>query len=373
MIKIGLVGVGYWGPNIVRSFELTRKATVSWLCDLNPDNLSRIADRYPQAKPTQNFEDILNDKTVDAVAISTPAGAHYEIAHRALSAGKHVLIEKPITVDSQQAIHLMDLAEQVDRVLMVGHVFEYNFTIRALKDLIDSGELGDIHYLNFVRTNLGPVRTDVSALWDLAAHDVSIMCYLMDACPTDVTARGQSYLNENVEDAVFATFSFKKGIMAHVNASWLNPRKVRKIVVVGSKKMAVWDDLNLSEPIHIYDKRIAALDEIPDTFMDYKTKVVEGGVYIPHIRQNQPLQTECEHFIECIELGLKPISGGYSGLRVVLALEAATASMKKRSRIVSIKMPAQTNRRREKAAPGDTDLLERITEKVQDKLNNTIK
>ncbi len=336
MLNVGLIGTGYWGPNIAKSFDLTRNANVSWLCDLNPASLGRIADRYPQAQTTTDFVQILDDPEVGAVAISTPAATHFDIARQALDAGKHVLVEKPITANSSEAKALSELADSADRVLMVGHVFEYNSTIRALKQLMDSGELGEVFYINFERTNLGPVRTDVNALWDLAAHDVSIMCYLLDGCPIDVTARGQAYLNEDVEDAVFATFTFDKGIMAHVNASWLNPRKVRKIVVVGTQKMAVWNDLDLARPIQIYDKRVADPEQLPDTFLAYKTTVVDGGVFIPPIQHNQPLQAECEHFIECVEQGKRPLSDGESGLRVVASLEAATESMRCHSRIIQI-------------------------------------
>lgn len=339
MLNIGLIGAGYWGPNIAKSFDLTRNAQVGWLCDLNPASLDRIADRYPRAKTTTDVAEVLNDPDVGAVAISTPAATHFEIAQKALEAGKHVLVEKPITANSREAMALSELADSVGRVLMVGHVFEYNSTIRALKNLMDSEELGEIYYLNFERTNLGPVRTDVNALWDLAAHDVSIMCYLLDGCPIDVTARGQAYLNKDVEDAVFATFTFAKGIMANVNASWLNPRKVRKIVVVGTKKMAVWNDLDLTQPIQIYDKRVADPEQLPDTFLAYKTTVVDGGVFIPPIQHNQPLQAECEHFIECVERGKQPLSGGESGLRVVRSLEAATESMRQESRIIRVGAP----------------------------------
>jgi len=337
MLQIGLIGTGYWGPNIARSFELTGKAEVRWLCDLDSIRLNKISQRYPHANTTSEIGKVLEDKELDAVAISTPAGTHYGITRQALEANKHVLVEKPITLNSKEALQLIRVAEKREKILMVGHVFEYNFTIRALKNLMDSGELGEIHYLNFERTNLGPVRTDVNALWDLASHDISIMCYILDGPPSDVTARGQAFLNADVEDAVFATFTFSNNIITNVNASWLNPRKIRQITAVGSKKMAIWNDLDPQRPIQIYDKRVEEPSEIPDTFDGYKTAIVDGGVYIPHIDQNQPLQAECEHFIECIEKGEQPQSDGYSGLRVVKALEAATVSMKNQSRITAIK------------------------------------
>ena len=221
MLQIGLIGTGYWGPNLVKSFELTGKAEVRWLCDLDSRRLDKISQKYPHAYATSEISKVLGDKKLDAVAISTPAGAHYEITRQALEANKHVLVEKPITLNAKEALQLIRIAEKREKILMVGHVFEYNFTIRALKNLMDSGELGEIHYLNFERTNLGPVRTDVNALWDLASHDISIMCYLLDGAPKDVTARGQAFLNADVEDAVFATFTFSNDIIANVNASCL--------------------------------------------------------------------------------------------------------------------------------------------------------
>lgn len=326
MVTIGLVGVGHWGPNIVRSFELTGRATVKRVCDLDAARLTRIATKHPHIETTQDLGQILGDPEIDAVAVSTPVKTHFELVRQALAAGKHVMVEKPITSTSDEARQLIGCAQEAGKILMVGHVFEYNASIRALKRLVDSGELGDVHYMYFERTNLGPVRTDVNALWDLASHDISIMSYVMGRPPSDVTARGQSYLNESIEDAVFATFAFDQGPLAHVNVSWLNPRKVRQITVVGSKKMAVWDDLELQRPIQIYDRHVeGGLDA--DTYLAYKTTVIDGGVYIPNIKLNQPLQAECEHFLDCIEKGEQPQSDGASGLAVVLALEAATRSM----------------------------------------------
>lgn len=342
MIEVGLVGTGHWGPNIARSLELTGNATVRWLCDLDGDRLSKLAGRHPQAKTTNDIMDVLEDAAVSGVAISTPVSTHYELARRALEAGKHLLLEKPMTRNSREARELIRLAEEKRLILMVGHVFVYNASIRALKDLIHSGELGEILYLSFVRTNLGPVRTDVNALWDLASHDISIMAYLLDGFPSDVTARGQAFLNAGIEDAVFATFGFPDGLLAHVDVSWLNPRKMRRLTVVGSKKMAVWDDLELQRPIQIYDGHVEEAEELTDTFIEYKTRVVDSGVYIPPVRLNQPLQAECEHFIECIEQGRRPLSDGYSGLQVVLILEAATASMRSGSAVTPVELVDMT-------------------------------
>jgi predicted dehydrogenase len=284
-------------------------------------------------------EELLADPELDAVAISTPVDSHFRLASAALAAKKHVLVEKPMTRTADEGRRLIELAAREGRTLMVGHVFEYNASIRALKELIDRGELGAVQYLSFTRTNLGPVRTDVNALWDLASHDVSIMTYLLGRAPRDVSARGHAWLNPGVEDAVFAIFSFEDGVLAHVNVSWLNPQKVRRITVVGDRKMAVWDDLDLVRPIEVFDRHVEFAGETPDNYLDFKTAVVDGGVFIPSLRLNQPLQAECEHFIDCIEQGTRPHSDGESGLRVVLALEAATQSMRRASVVTPIPTP----------------------------------
>ena len=334
MLQIGLVGLGHWGPNIVKSFELTGEASVTHVCDLNEKALARVKGIQPRARTTQVLDELLQNDDLAAIAIATPVPTHFAIASKALEAGKHVLLEKPLTSTSDEARKLIALAKERGRVLMVGHVFEYNASIRALKEIVDAGELGALQYMSYTRTNLGPVRTDVNALWDLASHDISIMTYLLGQGPTDVTARGQSYLNADIEDAVFATFTMPGNVLSHVNVSWLNPRKVRRITVVGDKKMAVWDDLDMQRPIQIFDRHV----ELPpaDSYIDYKTAVVDGGIYIPSIRLNQPLQAECAHFVHCVRTGETPQSDGVNGLRVVLALEAATTSMRSQSVLTEI-------------------------------------
>lgn len=347
MIEVALVGVGYWGPNLANSIERTTIGRLRWLCDLNRANAETLAQRWPHAQVSDRLDPILADAKVDAVVLATPTNTHYQLVKRCLQAGKHVLVEKPLTTHSGEAEELTRLAGEAGRILMVGHVFEYNASIRAVSDLIRSGELGDLHYMSFERTNLGPVRTDVSALWDLATHDVSIMCDFVGAAPIEVSARGQSYLNKGLDDVVFATFAFPGGIVAHLHASWLNPRKVRQITVVGSKKMVLWDDLDLRHPIRIYDKRVSLppLSEITGSFLEYKTLVVDGGVSTPPVTSNEPLLSECRHFLECVRDLREPRSGGASGLRVVLALEAAERSMRSGSTVTPV-APAATDRPR---------------------------
>jgi predicted dehydrogenase len=341
MHQIALIGTGYWGANIAPSFEATGRAEIRWLCDLNPDNLAAVSKRRPQVRTSGSLEEVLADDAVEAVAISTPTTTHHAVASAALAAGKHVLCEKPLTADSADALDLINKAAAADRLLMVGHVFEYNSTIRTVKDMIDGGELGDIHYLHFERTNLGPVRTDVNALWDLASHDISIMCDFMGEAPADVTANGKSFLNPGVEDVAFATFSFAGGTKAHVHASWLNPRKVRQITIVGSRKMLVWDDLDMQAPIRVFDKRADAPHSPTSEggFLGHKVRLFDAGIFIPNVPMNRPLQAECEHFLDCLEGKHAPRSAGESGLRVVAALEAATASMRNASAVTPIVIP----------------------------------
>lgn len=328
-VQLGLIGTGYWGPNVARSLVENGKGQLRWLCDLNAESLERTAARHPGVKTTHDFTEMLADPEVEAVAISTPTSSHFAIAKAALEAGKHVLIEKPITATTAEAEALTKLAEKNGRIVMVGHVFMYNAGIRAVKDLIATGEIGDVHYISFERSNLGPVRTDVNALWDLASHDISILCDLMSRPPDAVSATGQSFLNPGIEDVVFATFAYADGPQAHVHASWLNPRKVRHMTVVGSKKMILWDDLEMKAPVKVIDKHV----EFPtpgqggDTYIDFKTLCVEGDTHIPQVAARPPLQVECEHFLECIRSGTTPRSDGNNGAAVVRILEAATESL----------------------------------------------
>jgi predicted dehydrogenase len=342
MLQSALVGAGYWGPNIANAVERTGKAVLQWICDANPKNLSSLARRYPHAKATTDIGEIMDDARVDAVFIATPSAAHFALGKQALEAGKHVLIEKPLATSSREAALLVHLAQERRRVLMVGHVFEYNAAIRAVDDLIKSGELGEIYYMNFERTNLGPVRTDVGALWDLATHDASIMCDFMSTAPVSVSAKGQSYLNPGIEDVVFATFTFDQGAAAHIHASWLNPSKVRQITVVGSKKMAVCDDLDLRSPVRLYDKRISLppLSEITGSFLQHKTLVVDSGAIMPVVQSKEPLLAEIDDFFECILSGGKPRADGANGLRVVRMMEAAHESISRNSVCVPISSDA---------------------------------
>lgn len=331
MINAAIIGVGRWGPNILRNLLSMDNVRVVKVCDLDAVRLSAIKKRFPGIPTTTRTEDILGDSAVDCTLICTPVATHYELAEKALSSGQHVFVEKPLAASSGECLRLIELAGQKQRIVFVGHTFKYNAGILAAKNYIESGELGDIYLIDANRTNLGPVRYDVNALWDLAAHDISIFSYWLGGQPLSVSAHGACYLNKNVEDVVYATFNYPGGVVAHVHASWLNPRKIREITVVGSKKMLVWNDMNLSEPIRIYNKGIDKGESYQDTFESFRLSIREGEVIIPSIQLNEPLMAECSHFIECVRLGSPPLTGGLDGLNVVAALEAATDSMRRGS------------------------------------------
>jgi len=336
MINAAIIGVGRWGPNIVRNFVSMDGVQVVRVCDLDVGRLAAISKKNPAIKTTTNPEEILADRAIDCTVICTPVTTHYALAEQALKNGQHVFVEKPLATSSAECRKLIALAEEHKRILFVGHTFEYNAGIRAAKNYIASGELGEIYLIDASRTNLGPVRSDVNALWDLAAHDIAIFSYWLDGGPCSVSARGACYLNKSVEDVVYATFEYAGGVIAHVHASWLNPRKIREITVVGSKKMLVWNDMNLSEPIRIYNKGIDKDELYPDTFDSFRLSIREGEVMIPSIQLNEPLMTECLHFIDCVRSGEKPMTDGYDGLNVVRALEAATHSMLQNSACVPV-------------------------------------
>lgn len=345
MIRIGIIGLGYWGPNLAKSMQLAG-AKIGYLCDLQGPRLAALHSLYPQAQATADYRDVLKARDIDAVVISTPVSTHFDLCREALSADKHVLVEKPICDSSEKAIQLLNLADSHNLKLMVGHVFEYNPSVIALNDFIDSGGLGRLYYLDFERTNLGPVRTDVNALWDLASHDISMMCLFAKEPPVSVTAFGGSFLNKGAQDVVFATFSFSNGALAHLHASWLNPRKVRRVTLVGDKKMAVFDDMDIKTPVEIYDKHV----ECPtpesgsaiDDYHAYKTACVSGVMTPLSVENKSPLTSECLHFINCVTNGTQPKSDGYNGYRVVRCLEAATESLLQKGKSIEIKLTSKS-------------------------------
>ena len=334
-INVALVGLGYWGPNLARNLAILDGARLHTMCDARPERLERLGRQYPGTRLTSDFESVLADEAIDAVVLATPVVSHFELAKRALQAGKHLMVEKPLAQTSAQCGELIDLADRAGLTLMVGHVFLYNAAVRRMKEYIDSGELGDVHYVYSQRLNLGQVRHDVNALWNFAPHDLSILMYWLGNDPERVIARGYSYVQPSIEDVVFMTLDFPGGVGANVHISWLDPFKTRQMTVVGSKKMIVYDDVSADARITIYDKGVArtprARDASPpgsyETFGDFQLLLRAGDVLIPKVDFVEPLKVECQHFVDCVRSGERPMTDGVSGLRVVRVLEAAQASM----------------------------------------------
>jgi len=334
MTTVAVVGVGGWGKNLVRNYSQTPDCSLKYICDVDEQQLARLAPQLPGTVTTTRFEDLLEDPEVQGVVIATPAPTHYGLCKAALEAGKDVYVEKPFALYSVEARELLQLSEERGRILMVGHLLLYHPIVNRIKQMIDANELGDIYYIYNQRVNLGVVRGDENALWSFAPHDISVILYLLGAEPTDVTARGQSYLQPGIEDVVFLSLNFGQRSMAHVHVSWLDPHKVRKLTIVGSKKMVVFDDNESTEKLRIYDKSAEHATDY-NTFAEYIT-LRFGDITIPHVRVNEPLRLECEHFLKCIRERKRPLTDAKDGLRVVKVLEAAQRSLEKNGVPVSI-------------------------------------
>ena len=330
MIRVAVVGAGHWGPNPLRNFHNRERSEVVWVVDPNAKRIAEVRARYPDVKTAADIADALADPQVDAVVIATPASTHYRLTKASLEAGKHVLVEKPMATEVGQCEELCALADEAGTVLMVGHIFLYNPGIRRVKQYLDEGHLGRVYYVSMLRTNLGPIRHDVSAAWDLAAHDISIVNYWLDAEPLAVSAIGGTWINAGIEDAVFATLRYRDNVFVNLHCSWLNPRKSRDITVVGEKRMLTFDDMNLAEPLRLYDKQVTddrTATGYVDSFASFRASVREGDITIPRVALGEPLRVECEHFLDCIEKGSPPLTGGPEGLAVVRALEALHRSV----------------------------------------------
>lgn len=325
-VVVGVVGVGGWGKNLARNYSQMGGARLKYICDLDQSKLDTIQAQFPSEIATRSFDDLLADDELQAVVIATTGPTHFELGKRALLAGKDVYLEKPFVLSVKDGKELVALAEQEQRVLMVGHLLEYHPVVKALKKLVDSGELGEVRYIYSQRLNLGTVRADENALWNFAPHDISVILYLLGLSASDVSARGQSYLRPGVEDVVFLTLNFGDKAMGHVHVSWLDPHKTRRITIVGSKRMAVFDDLEPNEKLKIYDKG-AEINTDYDTFAEY-VGLRFGDITIPYIRVGEPLRIECEHFLSRVRDRKAPLSDGLDGLRVVQVLEAADKSLR---------------------------------------------
>ena len=323
-LTIACVGAGYWGRNLVRVFGGLSDVRLKVVCDSNVEVRQAMQQQYGDVRVEAQYEVVLKDSEVEAVVLAVPAIHHFSAAKAALAAGKHVYVEKPMTLDTAEAEELVDVAQQQGRVLMVGHLLEYHPAVEMLKGLIEAGELGEIYYIYSQRVNLGIVRRDENALWSFAPHDLSVMLHLLDQEPETVSARGECYLQEGVEDVVFVNLRFGDGKMAQLQLSWLDPHKIRKLTIVGSRKMVVFDDAESTEKVRIYDK--AAEREGYESYGDAIT-LRFGDVVIPHVHMAEPLKLECQHFVDCVREGKTPRSDGRDGLRVVRVLAAAQRSL----------------------------------------------
>jgi len=298
------------------------------ICDLRQERLKHVQSLYPFVETTTRFEDMLSNDDLDAICVATPVATHYELTRRSLEAGKHVLVEKPLTKNAPEAQELVDLAEKRRRVLMVGHTFVYTAAVNKVKDLIRSGELGEIFYIATQRVNLGLFQEDINVLWDLAPHDVSIVNYILDSRPISVSARGAAYIQKDVEDVAFMTLEYPNGILSHVHVSWLDPCKIRRTTVVGSKKMLVYDDVVTLEKIRVYDKGVSPQPHY-DSFGEFHLAYRFGDIFVPRLDDSEPLKVECSHFVECMRNGRSPRSGGSEALAVVRAIETGNESLKR--------------------------------------------
>jgi len=354
MLKLGVVGYGYWGPNIVRNFSSQPDCRVVAICDKNPKAVAQALSRHPAVHATSNPDEVMSSPEIDAVAVVTPVSTHYDLARKALENGKHVFVEKPFTATSAQAEELIELADRKNLQIMVDHTFLFNGAVRKIKELVDGGVLGPLYYYDSTRVNLGLFQHDVNVIWDLAPHDLSIIDYLIGLEPELVVATGGAHLN-GLADMAYITLYFPKNIIAHLNVNWLSPVKVRTTLVGGQRKMLVWNDLEPSEKVKVYDKGVQVTDTHDESRQRLKAlveaKVFEvgaeqavhdllvsyrsGDMWAPRVDQTEALQLEARYFLDCVASGKKPINDGRAGLRVVRMLEAADESLKHRREIVS--------------------------------------
>jgi predicted dehydrogenase len=331
-VRVGVVGLGYWGPNLARNFDRLPAADLSWLCDSSAAARDRLKPQFPEARDTGSIDDLLADDDLDAVVIATHVPSHADLAVQALEAGKHCFVEKPLALTVADAERVLAAEEASGRTLMVGHLLEYHPGLEKLKEIADSGELGEIHYIYSNRVNLGKLRADENALWSLGAHDVSVVLRLAgDEEPSEINAVGESYMQPGIEDVVFCYLRFPSGLAAHLHLSWLDPHKDRRFTVVGSKKMATFDDMEFERKVTVYDK---GFDQDFSSYGEYIAR--SGEAFSPRISNEEPLRIECRHFIECVKTGARPRSDGQSGLRVVRVLEALQRSLEESSRAAAV-------------------------------------
>jgi predicted dehydrogenase len=338
MVKIGVVGCGYWGPNLARNLRQAPDCQLKVVCDASESRLAHMRRLYPEVATTPQYEDLLQDRDLDAVVIATPVRFHHSMAKAALEAGKHVFIEKPIARTGAEAQELVTLAREQGLILMVGHTFLFSPAVRRMKEIIDAGDIGQVQYISARRLNLGLFQKDINVAWDLAPHDISILLYLLEEFPLSVSCQGSSHVSRGIEDVTMMYLNFRKNRCAFIHNSWLDPKKVRQMTVVGSQRMIIYDDTEPLEKLKIYDARV----EVPphyDTFAEFTYSYHYGDSYVPYIKQDEPLKLECANFVESIREGTEPVTHGGLGMEVVRILEAANESLKQQGASVSLEEP----------------------------------
>ncbi len=335
-IRVGLVGYGYWGPNYARVLNDLPDVSLAFVCDAREEQLRRAASRFPQVPLSQDVAEAMRRDDADAVIISTPASTHYELACLALESGRHVIVEKPLALEIDHCEHLAELADTKDLVLMVAHTFLYNSGIQKLREFVKSPNFGRVYYLHATRTNLGPIRPDVNAVWDLAPHDISIFNYLLDEQPQWASAIGSRALGNTREDVAFITLGYANDVIGNIHVSWADPNKVREVVVVGSRQRLVFDDLNSMERVRIYEKGVSVGETHSGSFGEFKLLMRDGDIVSPKIELSEPLKTQLTDFVESVRGRRPPLSGALSGTHVVQALKAIDASMRARGKAVEV-------------------------------------
>ena len=333
---VAVVGLGYWGPNWVRNLQNSGLCDRIVACDFDPIRRQHVEKLYPAVRTSAGIEPVLAEAAIKAVVIATPVHTHWELARRCLEAGKSVLVEKPLALSGKQCAELIEMAAARDLVLMVGHTFEYSASVAKLCETVNSGELGEIFYISSARTNLGLIRQDINVVWDLAPHDISIILTVLGRAPESVNCQGRSHYNPNIEDVAMLTMNFADNVIAFVHVSWLDPNKIRRLTVVGSRKMLIYDDIAYQEPIRIYDKGVS-VQPYYDTFGEFHFSYRYGDILTPRVVENEPLKVETEHFIDCVLNHRRPRSDGVSGLRVVSVMEAADASLHRDGALMPVK------------------------------------
>jgi len=342
-IAVGVVGCGYWGPNLLRNFKVLPNCRVKAMCDASEERLKHMRNLYPDIEGTKDWDYMLNGAGLDALIIATPVRHHYALAKASLLAGKHTLIEKPMAASSAECEELIQIAGSNGLVLMVGHTFLYSAPVQKITEIVRAGDIGEIRYINSRRLNLGLFQKDINVAWDLAPHDISIILHVLDEPPLTVNCQGNAHVTPGVEDVTNISLSFRHKRFATIQSSWLEPRKIREMTIVGTRRMIVYDDLQTHEKIRIYDVRVERPPHY-DTFADFHYSYHYGDSYIPHIQHEEPLRAECQHFLHCIEKGTKPLTSGQEGLELVRILEAASTSLKDGGAPVSLERPAFISR-----------------------------